>query len=250
MQAHEGEWISAPDVYRGLHGDEGGTRELSSMGCVMKYLPMKDTNVHVQAVGRVLVYKWTNEERPADEPISEPLSRRSLNAKIPDTGMKYGASPVVHPMLENEDMKLIREVLEDYARLVIETKPAQALKCAFLSGKLATMAWAGNAAQNPPDGYAYTKVEPSRPARRVIAPPCDEPDEPIELAEMPEGMTYRELVDFIAKSGVKFGRDWREFASYAGMDADYFERVATGQVAQPSKHTMERVYSAIFTVRS
>ncbi len=233
LKAHPGEWMTSLAVLSEIDPDAPtDIRAASYMGCSIRGLPLKVEGLEVRYDGKQERFEFAWVGGDTEEALVPNI--RSIAPAVGAQKMK--SNPAITAAMPTEDAALVSEALLAYSTALVTAEPMKALRAAYLAGKGVAIAFATDA------GSQARKLSPSAGPRSTVEPPKPEPP----AAEMPDDMTYDEMCDEIEKSGVKFGHSWAEFASRVGMDPEYFERIATRQ-GHPSKHTMERVYAAIFT---
>lgn len=211
-------WMTVGDLFPLLSGYAPSSGVLSN---TVRHLTKKSCGVYTRKTYRGIEYMFSDTGRPPENSDAE--------------GNDSCDVPICGPFAtDTSDSKIIMDALCHYATSIIETHPATALRCAYLAGS----------GEFRPIGRNKSTPVATKKSSTVTESVQENQPEPI-MPEMPEGMTQAELAISISNSGVLLSKSWSDLAKRVGMDADYFERIATNQ-APASVRNLNRVYGAVF----
>lgn len=230
LKSANGEWLSARDIGNIMYPDSPPRgAEISSIGCALIHLPEKCEFVEKQKDGTWSVYRWTGDN---DSAVSVRAVPRCGTAPIPPT--LVAPKPDAFVSEPASDSQLISEALLYYATSMVGKNPNAALRCAYLAGK---------------GEFGPVTVVKSQPvAKSVKAKPVvkAEPVVEKELAVMPDDMDYDTFVKNAMTAYVRCEFTYPEAAKAADISESYFRDIVNGK-AMPTRQTLKRAYSAIFS---
>ena len=261
LQNNTGNWMTAKDIHAALCAefDSYGSDSVH-VGSLMRRLPEKDRHVEIDNSTQTTRYRWIDyvegfggnpDDYAFPTVVDSSSDSDNINGSIEPVSTTPAAKPkrIANPQSEDcSNDALIAKALMYYANGIVAQDPVKAIRAAFLAGQMGKKkAATALAPRTTPATSPRKSAHDVAPAVDLPARKVDEEDEARRIpATMPEGMTYREMVDKIQAAYKACEFAYKDAATRADLTEDYFMRIACGKIAQPTRAMQERVYAAIF----
>ena len=261
LQNNTGNWMTSKDIHAALcaESDSYGSDSIP-VGSVMRRLPEKDRHVEIDNSTQTTRYRWIDYVEgfggkpddyafPAVADSAPDIGGDMNSVEYVQKTFTFKPTPVVRAKSSDcSDDAFIAEVLMYYANSMVAQDPSAAIRAAFLAGQMGKKkAVTALAPRTTPATSPRKSAHDVAPAVALPARKVDEDEEACRIpAIMPEGMTYREMVNKIQTAYKACEFTYKDAATRADLTEEYLTKIAKGNIAQPTRAMQERVYSAIF----